>query len=66
MYAGEIVLTDDHYVRVFDWLIVDGKQYRSQFYGKMSEVRKDINKKFKTDVKEIRWCNKTYRKISGY
>lgn len=65
MFAGEIVLSDDHYVRVYDWVLVDGKPYKSQFYGAMSEVRKDINNKFKHNVKEIRWCNKTYRNIRG-
>ena len=65
MYAGEIVLKDDYYVRVYDWVLVDGRPYRSQFYGKLSEVKKDISNKFKYQVKEIRWCNKNSRRIKG-
>ena len=65
MYAGEIVLQDSHYVRVYDWLLVDGRPYKSQFYGALTEVRKDIAKKFNREIKDIRWCNKSYRKIRG-
>lgn len=65
MYAGEIVLQKDHFIRVYDWLLVDGRPYKSQFYGACEVVKKDITKKFNKEIKELRWCNKSYRKIRG-
>lgn len=65
MYAGETVLPEDHYIRVYDWILIDGRPYKSRFYGTLAAVKKDISKKFNREIKEIRWCNKAYRKIRG-
>jgi len=60
MYAGEIVLDDNHFVRVDDWILVDGEA-RTGYYGSVSAIKDEFLIRYDRKVNEIRWCNTKQR-----